>query len=199
MAAAVTDVPLSRARCRQGPLACGSATTTCRRCKLQPIGDRRKGCIEGENVRGCVGDALEITRPRRSSKASSATSMTPQTPLEISTGLGFITTAQNSGAPRAVEEHLTAHRALRNATRRALAGAFAHTARVVATRRLQSTMKSRRTIYGPGGAMVCSWLVSLSCPRSVYPQSCKRPLNIRTGLIVNSPHLPRDIDGRHRA
>ncbi len=70
-------------------------------------------------------------------------------------------------------------------------GAFAHTARVVATRRLQSTMKSRRTIYGPGRAQWCApGLSALSCPRSVYPQSCKRPLNIRTGLIVNSPHLP---------
>jgi hypothetical protein len=56
---------------------------------MQASADYRKtkGMQRRGNVRGCVGDALEITRPRRRAKATSATSMTPQTSLEISAGL----------------------------------------------------------------------------------------------------------------
>lgn len=69
------------------------ASADCRETKvMQGRGERR----------GCVGDALEITRPRRRAKASSATSMTPQTPLEISAGRGHRT--RSAEPPRTIIE-----------------------------------------------------------------------------------------------
>jgi hypothetical protein len=62
------------------------ASADCRETKVM----QRRG-----NVRGCVGDALEITRPRRRARALSATSMTPQTALEISAVPGRRTGLKN--------------------------------------------------------------------------------------------------------
>jgi hypothetical protein len=61
------------------PAPCPATTATDR---VRSQGYRRR-VDPGRPGRSCVVDALQITRPRRRPKASSATSMTPPTPLQI--------------------------------------------------------------------------------------------------------------------